>query len=35
MDDRIDVGGHILEINSMFFDERNKVREHYKEYDGC
>ena len=27
--------GHIHEVNSMFADERNKVRERYKEYDGC
>ena len=26
---------HIREINSMFADERKKVRERYKEYDGC
>ena len=26
---------HIREVNSMFADERNKVRERYKEYDGC
>ncbi len=27
--------GHIHEVNSMFADERKKVRERYKEYDGC
>lgn len=27
--------GHIHEVNSMFTDERKKVRERYKEYDGC
>ena len=27
--------GHIREVNSMFADEREKVRERYKEYDGC
>lgn len=27
--------GHIREVNSMFADERKKVRERYKEYDGC
>ncbi len=27
--------GHIREVNSMFIDERKKVRERYKEYDGC
>lgn len=26
---------HIREINSMFTNERKKVRERYKEYDGC
>ena len=26
---------HIREVNSMFADERRKVRERYKEYDGC
>ncbi len=26
---------HIREVNSMFTDERKKVRERYKEYDGC
>ena len=26
---------HIREVNSMFADERKKVRERYKEYDGC
>lgn len=26
---------HIREFNSMFADERKKVRERYKEYDGC
>lgn len=26
---------HICEVNSMFADERKKVRERYKEYDGC
>lgn len=26
---------HIREVNSMFADEREKVRERYKEYDGC
>ena len=26
---------HIREFNSMFADERKKVREHDKEYDGC
>lgn len=26
---------HIREVNSMFVDERKKVRERYKEYDGC
>lgn len=26
---------HIHEVNSMFADERKKVRERYKEYDGC
>ena len=26
---------HIREVNSMFADERKKVRESYKEYDGC
>lgn len=26
---------HIRELNSMFADERKKVRERYKEYDGC
>lgn len=26
---------HIREINSMFADERKKVRERYKEYDSC
>lgn len=26
--------GHIREVNSMFADERKKVRERYKEYDG-
>ena len=26
---------HIREVNSMFVDEQNKVRERYKEYDGC
>ena len=25
---------HIREVNSMFADERKKVRERYKEYDG-
>ena len=27
--------GHIREVNSMFADERKKVRERYKECDGC
>ena len=27
--------GHVCEVNSMFADERKKVRERYKEYDGC
>ena len=27
--------GHIREVNSMLADEREKVRERYKEYDGC
>ena len=27
--------GHIREVNSMFSNEREKVRERYKEYDGC
>ena len=26
---------YICEVNSMFADERKKVRERYKEYDGC
>ena len=26
---------HIREVNYMFADERKKVRERYKEYDGC
>ena len=26
---------HIREVNPMFADERKKVRERYKEYDGC
>ena len=26
---------HIREVNSIFADERKKVRERYKEYDGC
>ena len=26
---------HIRVVNSMFADERKKVRERYKEYDGC
>ena len=26
---------HIREVNSMFAAERKKVRERYKEYDGC
>ena len=26
---------HIREVNSMFADERKKVRERYKEYDDC
>ena len=26
---------HIREVNSMFADERKKVRERYKEYEGC
>ena len=26
---------HIREVNSMLADERKKVRERYKEYDGC
>ncbi len=26
---------HIREVNSMFADEQKKVRERYKEYDGC
>ena len=26
---------HIREVNSMFAYERKKVRERYKEYDGC
>ena len=26
---------HIREVNSMFVDEQNKVRERYKEYDDC
>ena len=26
---------HIREVKSMFADERKKVRERYKEYDGC
>ena len=26
---------HIREVNSMFTDERKKVRERYKEYEGC
>ena len=26
---------HIREVNNMFADERKKVRERYKEYDGC
>ena len=26
---------HIREVNSMFANERKKVRERYKEYDGC
>ena len=27
--------GHIREVNSMFANERKKVRERYKEYDSC
>ena len=27
--------GHIREVNSILADERKKVRERYKEYDGC
>jgi len=26
---------HIREVNSMFANERKKVRERYKEYDSC
>ena len=26
---------HIREVNSILADERKKVRERYKEYDGC
>ena len=26
---------HIRKVNSMFADERKKVRERYKEYEGC
>ena len=26
---------HIRKVNSMFADERQKVRERYKEYEGC
>ena len=26
---------HIREVYSMFADERKKVRERYKEYEGC
>ena len=26
---------HIREVNYMFADERKKVRERHKEYDGC
>lgn len=26
---------HIRKVNSMFADERNKVRERYKEYKDC
>ena len=26
---------HMCEVNSIFADERKKVRERYKEYDGC
>ena len=26
---------HIREVNGMFVEERKKVRERYKEYDGC
>ena len=26
---------HIREVNSMFADERKKVRERYKEYESC
>ena len=26
---------HIREVNSMLADERKKVRDRYKEYDGC
>lgn len=26
---------NLTEVNSMFADERKKVRERYKEYDGC
>ena len=26
---------HVREVNSMFADERKKVHERYKEYDGC
>lgn len=26
---------HIREVNSMFADERKKIRERYKKYDGC
>lgn len=33
MDDLTDAG-HIREVNSMFTDERKKVSERYKEYDG-
>lgn len=27
--------GHIRGVNSMFADERKKIRERYKEYDRC
>lgn len=31
----VQMQGHIREVNSIFADERKKVRERYKEYDGC
>ena len=33
MDDRSNEK-HIREVNEMFYDERKRVRERYKEYDG-